>query len=249
MKATRLPGFVGYATIALWFLLTVLTPLSARAEEQRQSTIVISDLTPAIEAALMQNGVAPEAEVTLDAPQTLITLQNGAAPIFDSISVNPITGRFLIRARGHTNTASVAISGRAALRTRFPVLTRAILRNELIEEQDITYIERNDLPGVSFVTDAAELIGKIAQRPLKAHAPLRKTSVKSPELVKKGALVTMRYVSDGLQLSHHGVARQSGTLGDVITIINTDSDRSIKAVITGTNSARVISVRQSLKRG
>ncbi|MEL7490734.1 MAG: flagellar basal body P-ring formation chaperone FlgA [Pseudomonadota bacterium] len=243
MKATRLPGFVSYAAIALWFLLTLMRPLSAHAEETAL-TATASDLAPTIEAALMRHGVAADAVITLDAPATSVALVANGAPIFDSVSVNPITGRFLIRARSHPGVAPASISGRAAATTRFPVLTRSIARGDIIAESDIVYVERNDLPALSFVTNAGDVIGKVAMRPLRANTPLRANAVKAPQLVKKGALVTVRYKMSGLQVSHHGVARQSGALGDVINIMNTKSERTIKAVITGTNEARVIGARQ-----
>ncbi|MEL6213631.1 MAG: flagellar basal body P-ring formation chaperone FlgA, partial [Pseudomonadota bacterium] len=123
-------------------------------------------------------------------------------------------------------------------------LTRSIARGDIIAESDIVYVERNDLPALSFVTNAGDVIGKVAMRPLRANTPLRANAVKAPQLVKKGALVTVRYKMSGLQVSHHGVARQSGALGDVINIMNTKSERTIKAVITGTNEARVIGARQ-----
>ncbi len=238
MKTMRLSGFVSYTAIALWFLLTIMAPVKARAETA--VAITVSDILPSIEAALMEKGVTADAEIQLQTPDAVIYVAAGATPVFDSISVNPKSGRFLIRARGAEGTPSVAITGRAAASMQYPVLIQPVARGELISENHIAYSERNDLQAAFYVKDSANVIGMEARRPLQADTPLRLSDLKAPILVKRGALVTMIYANDGLRLTHHGVAAAAGGMGDVIAIENTKSDRTIKAVITGVNRASVI---------
>ena len=59
-------------------------------------------------------------------------------------------------------------------------------------------------------------------------------------MVKKGSLVTVSFAMEGLRLTQHGVAAASGAVGDIISIENTKSDRTIKAVVTGKNRADVV---------
>lgn len=245
MKLTRLPGIISYATIALWFLLTVMTPLSTRAETT-PSTIRVSDLLPTIEAALFENGISPDAVVTLEAPETTIIVESATSVRFDSISVNPVSGRFLIRAKGASDAPSVSIGGRAATMRSFPVLARPVERGHLISESDIIFTDRNDLQASLYVLDVQDLIGKQTRRPLRANSPIRPNDTVAPVLVKKGAIVTMTYSNDGLRLSYQGLATQAGALGDVINVENIKSERTVKAVITGNNRARVIGARQTI---
>jgi len=238
MKTMRLSGFVSYTAITLWFLLTILAPVKARAETS--IAVTAADILPSIEAAVMEKGIAANAEIHLEAPDTLIYLATDTAPVFDSVSVNPKSGRFLIRARGADGTPSVAISGRAAASMQYPVLIEPVARGEIIRENHIAYRERNDLQAAFYVTDSANVIGMEARRPLQADTPLRVSDLKAPILVKRGALVAMTYNNKGLRLSHHGVAAAAGGMGDVIPIENTKSDRTIKAVVTGVNRAEVV---------
>ena len=238
MKPMRLSGFVSYTAIALWFLLTIMVPVKARAETP--IAITAADILPDIEAALMEKGVAADTEIQLEAPDTIIYVASGKAPVFDSVSVNPRSGRFLIRVRGAEGTPSAAIAGRAASSVEYPVLVQPVARGEIISENHITYRERNDLQAAFYVTDSADVIGMEARRPLQADAPLRVSDLKAPVLVKRGALVTMIYENDGLRLTHHGVAGAAGGMGDVIAVENTKSERTIKAVVTGVNRAAVI---------
>ena len=238
MKTMRLSGFVSYTAIALWFLLTIMAPVKARSETP--TAITAADILPDIEAALMEKGVAADAEIQLEAPDMAIYVVAGAAPVFDSVSVNPKSGRFLIRVSGAEGMQSVAIAGRAATSVQYPVLIQPVTRGEIISENHIAYVERNDLQAAFYVTDSSDVIGKEARRPLQADAPLRRSDLKAPILVKRGALVTMIYASNGLRLTHHGVAAAAGGMGDVIAIENTKSDRTIKAVVTGVNRAEVV---------
>lgn len=238
MKPIRLSGILGYSAITLWFLLTIMMPLKAHA--QTPVTIIASDIVPTIEAALTDKGITSDAVIHLDKPDQQILVAAGSSPVFDSVSVNPTSGRFLIRARGAENTPSFAISGRALVTVSYPVLANPAHRGDIIKQSDIAFIERDDLSAALYIADVSEIVGKEARRPLRAGTPLRSNDVQLPMMVKKGALVTVHFAMEGLRLSHHGVATVSGAIGDIISIENTKSDRTIKAVVTGKNRADVV---------
>ncbi len=240
MKAPRLPGFIAYAAVALWFLMTVMTPVSARAQDAPSSVIA------RIEAALIARGAPANGEIILDAPGAAASLAGGSAFV-ESVRFNPASGRFLVRMRSRAGASVIPVSGRIAAAARLPVLAAALERGEIVGEDDVVFIERADVKPSLFIRSANDLVGMEARRPLAAGAPLRPSDVAAPVLVRKGALVTIHFERGGLRIADQGVAQRSGAKGDVISIENARSGRSVKAVVTGRNAARVIGASASIQ--
>lgn len=231
-------GFLGYLMIAMWFLLTILASTSVQAEEA--VALKASDILPDIEAALTANGMPNGAEIALNDPDETFAL-NGEVE-FAHVSYNAQSGRFVMRLAGTPAT----IAGVARLSESFPILNRPIERGDTIQEADIAYTESADLRAGTFIQNADDLIGKEARRPLPARTPIRSSDVVAPVLVKRGALVTVTYVMQGLRLTNQGVAMASGAQGDVVTIKNVQSDRLLKGVVDGENLVRIASPRANL---
>jgi flagella basal body P-ring formation protein FlgA len=63
--------------------------------------------------------------------------------------------------------------------------------------------------------------------------------VRAPVLVTKGAAVTMVLESPGLLLTVKGQALEDGAKGETIRIMNTQSSRTVEAVVTAAGTARV----------
>lgn len=227
-------AFLALVTFILWFLLSVLAARPASA--QAVSVLPASDLLPAIEAALMTKGIPADAEITLAEPQIAVAVAPNAEPQIEHVSVNPATGRFLVRING------TAISGFAKVAARYPALIEPMARGEIIAPENIEWIETADARPDA-VTDADELTGMEARRGLAAGAPLRKSDVAAPVLVKRGGLVTMTYVAAGLSLSEQGVAQATGAMGEVVEVKNVKSDRVIRAVIDGKDRVKALSPR------
>jgi flagella basal body P-ring formation protein FlgA len=244
MKPVKLPGVAAYATIGLWLLLTVLTPIRADAAEAQAPVIIrAADILPAIEEALMAKGVPAEAEVALAEPEATLAVEAGTSPQFDSISFNRASGRFLIRMRGFGGAPSTAISGTVKIVARFPTLVAPLARGEVIEEDNIDWIETAEARPADFITEAESLVGMEARRAIEPGAPLRPSDVVAPVLVKRGALVTMTYSLSGLTLTHAGVAQTTGAKGDLIDVKNVKSERIVKAVVAGENLVAIASPR------
>lgn len=240
MKLLKAPGVVAYAAILLWFLLTVMTSISANAQEA--VALRASDILPSIEAALMAKGAPAGAEITLADPDALFASASGE-PQFDNVSYNAASGRFLVRVVGADGTPALAIAGFMRRPAEFPVLIAPLARGEKLGEDNIAWIETSDARPADFITGLDDLIGMEARRPLQAGAPLRPSDVAAPVLVKKGALVTMTYAALGLSLTHAGVAQSSGARGDLIDVKNMKSERVVKATVAGANIVSVVPPR------
>ena len=232
-------GFLGVLMIAMWFLLTIMAPSAARANDSAVA-LTAEDILPDIEAALAAKGMADGAEITLSNPgQTFYAVD---AVTFSHASYNPQSGRFVLRIAGGATT----ITGFARLSESFPVLARAIDRGDIIQETDIVFIDSADMRAGVFLRDAKKLIGMEARRPLRAQSPLRPSDVTAPVLVEKGALVTVTFVMDGLRLTHQGVAMSAGSAGEVIAVKNIQSERMLKGVIDGRNLVSIAAPRAHL---
>lgn len=229
----RLPGLIAYVAMAMWLLQVAISPV--RAEEPAIQQSRLQNHVEEIRAALIARGASENVKVTLAAPDVVIA---GDDFTIDSVSFNAATGRFLMRAQSAPGTPPFAIAGTAATSVLVPVPARQIERNETITEADIDWIEIADARASAYVGDADAIIGKIARRPLAAGAPLRKMDLTAPILIKRGATATIVLEAPGIRLTQNAVALQNGAAGDLISFRNINSDREIKAVVTGAGIAQ-----------
>lgn len=155
----------------------------------------------------------------------------------------PVAVRFDARSRRFDITFEITGDGVPAARLRFTgtatetveaaVLTRALDRNDIIKASDIT-IERR--PKAEVGTDAAsgtQAVGMQSRRPLRAGHPLRAADLAKPDLVQRDQSVMLIYESAGIYLTIRGKALESGTEGDVVTVLNLQSKRTISGTVTG----------------
>ena len=236
MRIFRLPGLIAYVAMAMWLLQLAVSPL--RAEESGATPSRLGDHVEEIRAALIAHGARDTIKVTLAAPDAAISIDAEDELKIGSVSRNPATGRFLVRAQGAPGTPPLAIAGTAASAVLVPVPARMIERNETIVEADIDWVEIADARASAYVEDADAIIGKIARRPLAAGVPFRKVDVTAPILIKRGATATIVLEAPGIRLTQNAVALENGTAGDLIAFRNVSSDREIEAVVAGVNLAR-----------
>ncbi len=225
----QMRGFVAFVAVILWFLLAILGAGRAAAQDV---ALTAGDILPSLETVLAAHSAPEDGVVHLDNP---------AQPVADAAvahaSYNPLSGRFVLRmAQGN----GVAVTGVVARTQRYAVVNRAIDRGELIGEADIAYMEAPAVSARGFVTDADALVDKSARRALAANKPIRAADVETPTLVKKGAIVTLTYQVDGLRMTHQGVAMHNGGAGDVVSVRNIKSDRTLKGVVADRNLVSII---------
>ena len=63
--------------------------------------------------------------------------------------------------------------------------------------------------------------------------------VAAPQVVKKGDTVTVTLKTNALNLTMQGRALQNGAEGDTVRIINTASNRTVDAIVTGPQTVTV----------
>lgn len=117
---------------------------------------------------------------------------------------------------------------------------RALKIDELIEAADLTTARTRvyDLKH-PYITDAAEVVGKSAARPLQPDTPLRPAFLKKPFMVKKGDRVMIEARRGGLSIQTSGITKASGHVGESIMVANVDSGRELRARIVAPGLVQV----------
>jgi flagellar basal body P-ring formation protein FlgA len=103
----------------------------------------------------------------------------------------------------------------------------------LIKSSDVA-IERRAkslVAGDGLMPDQA--IGLAAKNPLRAGQILKQSDAVKPLAVQRNEPVTIFYETPGIMLTVRGKATESGSVGDVITVLNVQSNRTIHATING----------------
>jgi len=123
-------------------------------------------------------------------------------------------------------------TGTAVETVEAAILVRALGRGEVVKPSDIV-VERRPKIEASGHLGAEEVIGLAAKRPLRAGTLVRANDLMKPELVQRNEPVTIVYEAPGILLTVRGKALESGGKGDLISVLNTQSQRTVQATITG----------------
>jgi len=185
-------------------------------------------------------------EVDLDMRGIDMTVgsQAAASVAVESLSVDPNSGRFtammIAPARGPVQ-ARQQVAGRAVTLLDLPVPARRIMPGEVISIRDVDWIQVRDERGLGDVlTEAESLIGQTPRRTLPAGQPVRVRDVAAPITVGKNSSVSMIFETANMTLLARGRALQDGAVGDTIRVINTQSNRTIDAVVAAPGVVRIV---------
>jgi flagella basal body P-ring formation protein FlgA len=134
-----------------------------------------------------------------------------------------------------------AVSGAAsAARGNTEVLTytRSLGAGEIVQPTDLAWIKAVGAPGDA-PTDADQVIGQMARRPLRAGAVVLAHDVAAAIVIKSGDLISVAYDADGISLTLEGKAMASAGVGDTLAVMNPQSKKIVQAVASGPGQAVV----------
>jgi flagellar basal body P-ring formation protein FlgA len=151
------------------------------------------------------------------------------------MNVEPRTGRFDIAFELPGST----LSRRAALRFTGTVtetveaatLIRSLRAGEIVKASDVS-IERRpktELRGDGIAVTQA--VGLAAKAALRTGVALRTEDLMKPQVVQRNEAVTIYYQVPGIQLTVRGKALESGAVGDVVGVLNVQSNRPVQATV------------------
>jgi len=198
-----------------------------------------------VDAAATRMGVAVDnIDIALDGTPAPIAASAAAATpaILSSFVLQPESGRFnatiAIDVGGDDRT--LVVVGRALETMSVPVLNRPIDRRDVIHASDVTAvrIDKRRVPG-SAVIDTSDLIDMAAKRPLRAGEIIATADIEPPRIILRGDIVTLQYSRPGLTLSARGRALGDGAKGDLVSVLNEQSKRTIQGVVTRAGTVEV----------
>lgn len=223
----------------------------AELESTGFSQVVVTRVARRIGASEMEAAVKIGLQQRFGVDVRLFALAiDGGAP---TVAIEPeLTGELTVSdlsfdARSRRLQARLAVPGSAAMRLKplrisgqivetveVVVPKRTIARGDTVGKDDVV-VERRPRDGQvgEVIGDARAAIDKVARRALLAGVPLRNGDVQREEIIAKGELVTIVYEAPGLLITMRGRAGESGAMGDVVSVTNPQSKRTLQGTITG----------------
>ncbi|HEV7369203.1 flagellar basal body P-ring formation chaperone FlgA [Arenibaculum sp.] len=205
----------------------------------RASTAIRAvDVQIAVAEALSERTSEGRIEVELDNRLLEVHVEAGSDPRLhvETLSYDEMQGRFAatVVAGLRDRELRIPVTGRATAVIEVPVLNRSVRAGETIGEGDVAWTELRRARGnEDVVRAAADLVGMAPRRTLPPNTPVRSRDLREPSLVNRGALVTIVLESRSMVLTAQGRVLQDGAAGDVVRVVNTMSNRTIEATVTG----------------
>jgi len=232
IEAVRAHALVGLDTGGLKEVLVIRASRTIPAKE-------VEDILAA--ALSKQFGLGPAQNVAVNFERELraIQLEPSAkgAPRIARLNFDVRSGRFDATLEIPTSAANrglLRLSGRAAATVEVVTLLRAVDRGGLINHADVQ-IERRPRTeiGRDIISASDQAVGLAARNALQAGKPLRIADLMKPELVQRNGTVTLVYEVPGIVLTVRGKATEGGAEGDVISVLNEQSKRTVQGVVVG----------------
>lgn len=172
--------------------------------------------------------VADDAETSVNVEQIAFNRRNGS---FTAILRAPASDMLSPLHR---------VTGRAYPVSDVPVLNRDMRPGDVVRHSDIDWVRvPSNRIGQNVITSLDQLLGMSPRYQARAGEPLRLADMVPPVVVEKGAQVDMLLTSGALTLIARGRALENGAVGDVISVLNTRSNRTLRGVVDGPNSIRI----------
>lgn len=135
---------------------------------------------------------------------------------------------------GPAGFSTLRLSGKAAVAGDVVMVSHAVDRGAVLRDSDIV-VERRPRAeiGRDALTHREQVVGLAARANLRTGQPLRAAELMKPELVQRNETVTLVYEVPGITLTVRGKAAEGGAEGDVISVVNEQSKRTVQGVIVG----------------
>ena len=115
---------------------------------------------------------------------------------------------------------------------QIPVPKRLISAGDVIAADDLEWqaVHLSRLSGNS-LTDAEQLVGRMAKRPLKAGQILRQSDVAVSPVIRKNDLIRLVVKTGQMTLTVQGKALQDAALGQTVRVMNVNSNRQLTGTV------------------
>jgi flagellar basal body P-ring formation protein FlgA len=107
-----------------------------------------------------------------------------------------------------------------------------IERGEVLKLSDLVVRRQPKSEGPA-LTDVRAAAGLAARHPLHPGQTLHDADLMKPAIVQRNEIVTLVYEAAGFTLTLRGQAQDAGALGDTISVLNAESKRVVRGVVSG----------------
>jgi len=132
-----------------------------------------------------------------------------------------------------------------AIRAELEAIARVVVaagdlgRGAILSARDLNVVEA-DLVGLrNPCFDPEELVGKKLRQTVRLGAPIDRTQVDFPPLIRRGQAVTIHLLQGRLLLTAIGEAQQDGREGETIRVRNNSSRKEVLCRVTSTGQVQV----------
>ncbi len=214
---------------------------------RRDATIIKYDkIKEAIYTALYDEGIYGDYEISIPAHYQQIILPANEPANLSVTNINIGSNRnifeiTLVAPSVEKPIQQVKLKGQIEQVIHVPVLKNNIENGRIIRPSDIETItikEKNFSKGI--IVDANKLIGMTAKRILIAGRPIKEMEIIAPQMIERGAIITLSLNNGMMNISTKVKALENGAKGDVIRVVNLSSNKSLQAIVTGNNKVSTI---------
>ena len=132
------------------------------------------------------------------------------------------------------------VSGNIERMAAVPVMRKLLRKGMVIGKRDIEMIEVPETQiKHNIILSTQDLVGMTPRRMLSPNQPINENDIEAPVIIKRGELVTMNFQSGPLRLTARGKALEDGAKGDVIRIVNVNSNKSIEGEVSDQGEVNV----------
>ncbi|HET7679628.1 MAG TPA: flagellar basal body P-ring formation chaperone FlgA [Xanthobacteraceae bacterium] len=204
------------------------------------------------EAIAFQLGLSGDSEVIARLDREMRTLHveaNATGPLqIARLTFDPRSGHFdaALEIPGSTVARRVPLrfSGKAMETVEIAALARPLARGDVVRASDIVVERRpKSEAGADLAGDAGRVAGMALRRAMRAGQILRTADLMRPELVQRNENVTLIFEAPGIMLTSRAKALESGAEGDLISVLNVQSKRTVQGTVTGPNTVTVTSMK------
>jgi flagella basal body P-ring formation protein FlgA len=184
-------------------------------------------------------GEARNLTISPDRPLRSIHVEPDATGelMLSRVSVEPRSGRFdmsfEIAGSALTHRQPLRVTGTVTETVETATLLRPVARGDVIKASDVTTERRPKSDRLNGALGADQAIGLAVKRALRAGDLLRGADLMKPEIVRRNETVTIIYQVPGILLTVRGKALEAGARGDVISVTNIQSKRTVQAAVAG----------------
>lgn len=138
-----------------------------------------------------------------------------------------------------TSPWTLYVSAKVKVMSKVVVLRRPVTRDTPLSADDLSLETREIEATVGYIQDLAQVVGKLAKRPMAANTVLTPNMLSAPRLVRRGQQVVLVAAMPGMDVRVQGIALDEGGAGDRIKVRNVSSKRVVEATVVEAGVAQV----------